>query len=69
MRKQAIQISTQIQNHWLELAALNELKDENNTKRVDFESKKLKKLIRAKQDLLKTLKIDYNICVEIGENK
>lgn len=59
--KQASRINRDIECHWAELSALYSKKTTKTNDYLESEIKSLKNLIRAKQDLLETLKKDFKI--------
>lgn len=58
MKKQALEIKNKIKRHWLEIAVLNLRQDQTN---IEAETKRIRKLIKAKQDLLNTICLEFKI--------
>lgn len=61
IEKQVQRMKKDIECHWQELSALNTLKASKEDAYLEAEIKKIKKLIAAKQDLIKTIALDYGI--------
>lgn len=61
LEKQVDQLKKDIQCHWTEISQLQMLMQQRPHAILAQDIEKIKKLIVAKQDLLKTLAIDYKI--------
>ena len=63
LEQQVERIKRDIHCHWQELSALTSLKETKEDPRLDRDIDKIKKLIKAKQDLVRTMALDYKIGV------
>jgi predicted RecB family nuclease len=61
LEEQVERIKNDIHCHWQELSALNTLRETRKDTYLETEINKIKKLIKAKQDLVKTMALDYKI--------
>lgn len=64
IQKQVKKMKQDIECHWQELSALNSMKSSKKDETdiyLELEIDKIKSLLKGKQDLLKTLELDYKL--------